>query len=159
MCPGRVVKGIYRKSKKLYKKRILEIALDDPEGQQMYEQLHAKVKGRKDVRLILGAHDIMVNVIQRASDVILQKSIREGFGLTVSEALWKETPVVGSNVGGIPMQIIDGENGYLVDPHDYDGAAKKVMDILSDKNLREEMGIKGRQHVKENFLITRLIED
>ena len=136
-----------------------DIALDDPEAQEAYERLHAKVKGKRDVRVIVGAHDIMVNAIQRASDVILQKSIREGFGLTVTEALWKETPVVASNVGGIPAQVVDGENGYLVDPHDYYGAAKKVMDLLSDKSLRDEMGVKGKQRVKENFLITRLIED
>ncbi len=136
-----------------------DVALDDPEGQEMYERLHADVKGREDVRVIVGAHDIMVNVVQRASDVVLQKSTREGFGLTVSEALWKETPVVASNVGGIPSQVIEGENGYLVDPYDYNYAAKKVMDLLSDKHMRDDMGIKGRQHVKENFLITRLIED
>ena len=136
-----------------------DIALDDPEAQEMYERLLSKVKRRKDVRVILGAHDIMVNAIQKASDVVLQKSIREGFGLAVSEALWKETPVVASNVGGIPSQVIDGENGYLVDPYDYGGMAKKVMDILCDKNMREKMGKKGRQHVKENFLIPRHIED
>lgn len=136
-----------------------DVALDDPEGQEMYEQLHADVKGREDVRVIVGAHDIMVNVVQRASDVVIQKSTREGFGLTVSEALWKETPVVASNVGGIPSQVIEGENGYLVDPYNYNDAAKKVMDLLSDKHMRDEMGIKGKQHVKENFLITRLIED
>ena len=136
-----------------------DMALDDPEGQEAYERLHAQAKRRKDVRMIVGAHDIMVNTIQRSSDVVLQKSIKEGFGLTVSEALWKETPVVASNVGGIPAQVIDGENGYLVDPYDYDTAAKKVMAILSDKDKRNEMGIKGKQRVKENFLITRLAED
>lgn len=136
-----------------------DLALDDPEGQQVYEQLSSKVKGRKDVRVIVGAHDIMVNVIQRASDVVLQKSLREGFGLTVSEALWKGTPVVASKVGGIPAQVIDGETGYLVDPQDYEGMAKKVMDLLSSRNLREKMGERGQHHVKENFLITRLIED
>ena len=136
-----------------------DTAIDDPEGQEVYDQLHAKVKGRKDVRVMLGRHDIMVNVIQRASDVVLQKSLKEGFGLTVSEALWKETPVVASNVGGIPSQVIDGENGYLVDPEDYDGAAEKVIDLLSDKNLRHEMGAKGKKHVKKNFLIPRLVED
>lgn len=135
------------------------VALDDPEGQEVYERLILKTRKRKDVRVIVGAHDIMVNAIQRASDVILQKSIREGFGLTVSEALWKETPVVASNVGGIPAQVIDGETGYLVDPYDHDGMAKKVMDLLSSKSLREKMGARGRQHVKENFLITRHIED
>ncbi len=136
-----------------------DIALDDPEGQEMYEQLISKAKRRRDVRVIAGAHDVMVNAIQRASDVILQKSIREGFGLSVSEALWKETPVVASNVGGIPAQVMDGENGYLVDPHDHGHMAKKVMDLLSSKSLRDEMGARGKRHVKENFLITRHIED
>ena len=136
-----------------------DIALDDPEGQEMYEKLHAKVKGRRDVRVIVGAHDIMVNVIQRTSDVVLQKSVKEGFGLAVSEALWKETPVVASNVGGLPAQVIDGENGYLVDPYDYNGAAEKVMDLLNNKHARDEMGIKGKQHVRNHFMITRLIED
>lgn len=135
------------------------IALDDPEGQEMYEQLISEVRKRKDVRVIAGAHDIMVNSIQRASDVVLQKSIREGFGLTVTEALWKGTPVVASNIGGISAQVIDGENGYLVAPCDHDEIAKKVMDLLSDKKLREEMGANGKQYVKENFLITRHIED
>lgn len=135
-----------------------DIALDDPEGQEMYERLISKARKRRDVRIILGAHDIMVNAIQRASDVILQKSLREGFGLSVAEALWKETPVVASNVGGIPAQVIDGENGYLVDPHDHDGMAEKVMDLLGDKKLRDEMGARGKRHVKENFLITQHIE-
>ena len=136
-----------------------DIALDDPEGPEAYERLRARVKGKRDTRVIVGAHDIMVNAIQRASDVVLQKSIREGFGLTVTEALWKGTPVVASNVGGIPVQVVDGENGYLVDPYNYDDAAEKVMELLNDKHARDEMGIKGRQRVKENFLITRLIED
>ncbi|HDI12866.1 MAG: glycosyl transferase family 1 [Hadesarchaea archaeon] len=136
-----------------------DIALDDPEGQENYEQIYAKVRNKKDVRLIMGAHDIMVNAIQRASDVVLQKSIREGFGLSVSEALWKGTPVVASKVGGIPTQVIDGETGYLVKPYDYDGAAKRIMDLLSSRALREKMGEKGKRHVKENFLITRHIED
>ncbi|KXA94923.1 glycosyl transferase family 1, partial [candidate division MSBL1 archaeon SCGC-AAA259I09] len=82
-----------------------------------------------------------------------------GFGLAVSEALWKETPVVGSNVGGIPNQIIDEENGFLVNPHDYDEAAGKVLKLLTDDNLRKEMGKKGKERVKKNFLITREIED
>ncbi len=136
-----------------------DIALDDPEGQEVYEQLHAKTKGMKDVRLITGWHDIMVNVIQRASDVVIQKSIKEGFGLTVTEAMWKKKPVVASNVGGIPAQIQDGVNGYLVDPFDYEETAKRILDLLSSRNLREEMGIRAHMHVKENFLITRLVED
>lgn len=136
-----------------------DMALDDPEGQMMYEQLITKVKRMKDVKIIVGAHDVMVNAIQRASDVVLQKSLREGFGLTVTEALWKGTPVVASNIGGIPAQVIDGENGYLVDPHDYGGIAKKVMKILTDKDLRQHMSANAMRHVKENFLITKHAED
>ncbi len=135
------------------------IALDDPECQMIYDQIQGKVKGRKDIRIIMGAHDIMINAIQRASDVVLQKSIKEGFGLTVSEALWKQTPVVASNVGGIKEQVIDGANGYIVKPHDYNGAAKKVLDILCDKNMKERMGVRGKQQVRDNFLITRQIEN
>ncbi|MBS3815085.1 MAG: glycosyltransferase [Hadesarchaea archaeon] len=135
------------------------MAADDPEGQQVYDEVHSMVEDRDDVTLIIGAHDIMVNAIQTASDVVLQKSIREGFGLSATEALWKRTPVVASNVGGLPTQVIDGETGYLVEPKDYDDAAKKVLDLISDDNLREKMGENAREHVKDNFLITRHIED
>lgn len=135
------------------------MATDDPEGQRVYEEVHSLVKDRDNIRVIIGAHDIMVNVVQSSSDVVLQKSIKEGFGLSVTEALWKGTPVVASNVGGLPAQVIDGETGFLVDPTDYEGTAKKVLDLISDDDLREEMGEKAKQHVKENFLITRHVED
>ncbi len=135
------------------------MATDDPEGQEVYDRVRRKVNGMEDVNIIVDAHDIMVNSVQRASDVVLQKSLKEGFALTVSEALWKETPVVGSKIGGIPTQINDGENGYLIDPTDYEEVAKKVMDILSDEQLKDEMGKKGREIVKKKFLITRHIED
>lgn len=135
------------------------MATDDPEGQKVYDEVHSMIEGRKDIKLIIGAHDIMVNAIQRASDVVIQKSKREGFGLTVTEALWKETPVVASNVGGIPTQVIDGKTGFLVEPDNYEYAAEKIMDLIGDDDLRSEMGRRGREHVKENFLITRHIED
>lgn len=134
------------------------MATDDPEGQAVYDRIRRKANGEEDITLIVDAHDIMVNAVQRASDVVLQKSLKEGFALTVSEALWKETPVVGSNVGGIPTQIVDGDNGYLVDPQDYDETAEKVMDILSSETLQEKMGRKGRERVRKKFLITRHIE-
>ncbi|MFP4005774.1 MAG: glycosyltransferase [Candidatus Hadarchaeia archaeon] len=135
------------------------MATDDPEGQEVYDEVRRKANGMKDVNLIVDAHDIFVNSIQRASDVVLQKSLKEGFALTVSEALWKRTPVVGSDIGGIPTQIVDGENGYLVDPTNYEYTAKKVMDILSDDKLKDEMGRKGRERVRKRFLITRHIND
>ncbi len=132
---------------------------NDPEGQELYDQLERKVEELEDVSLIINAPDLMINSVQRASDVVLRKSFREGFGTAVSEALWKETPVVGSNLGGIEAQIMDGVNGYLVDPHDYENVARKVMDILSDEQLRDEMGRAGKEHVRKNFLVTRHIED
>lgn len=135
------------------------MATDDPEGQKVYDKVRRKANGKEDVHLIVDAHDILVNVVQRASDVILQKSLKEGFGLTVSEALWKETPVVASDIGGIPTQVVDGKDGYLVDPNDYEEVAEKVMKILSSETLQEKMGRKGKEIVREKFLITRHIED
>lgn len=132
---------------------------NDPEGQKIQEKVWKEIKKLDDAYLIIDPHDIVINSIQRASDVILQKSLREGFGLAVSEALWKKTPVVGSNVGGITTQINDGENGFLVNPQDYEETAEKILKLLSDENLREKMGEKGKERVKEKFLITREIED
>jgi len=97
--------------------------------------------------------------LQRASAVILQKSLKEGFGLTVSEAMWKQTPVVASRVGGIPLQVIDGETGFLVDPTDFDQCADRVVTLLTDRELAERMAGKGKEYVREHFLITRLLGD
>lgn len=135
------------------------MATDDPEGQEIYDKVSKQAERLNDVHLIVGASDITVNAIQRASDVVLQKSLKEGFGLTVTEALWKETPVVGSDVGGIPTQVVNGKTGYLVNPKDYEGAAEKVMDLLSNETLREKMGRRGKERVRKKFLITRQIED
>ncbi|KXB07220.1 glycosyl transferase family 1 [candidate division MSBL1 archaeon SCGC-AAA382K21] len=135
------------------------MATDDPEGQKVFEEVRREANGMEDVTLAVDAHDVLVNAVQRKSGVVIQKSLKEGFGLTVSEALWKETPVVGSDIGGIPSQIIDGENGYLVDPKDFDEVAKRVMDVLSDESLQDEMGRNGRERVRKKFLITRHLED
>jgi len=102
---------------------------------------------------------IFINALQRISSVIIQKSIREGFGLVVTEALWKGTPVVASNVGGIPLQIIDGENGFLVDPYDNQGFADRIITLLQDPGLSKEMGKKGKELVRKKFLKTRLLTD
>lgn len=134
-------------------------AEDDPQAEGIYESVLHEVKDREDVIVKANLHDVAVNAVQRASDVILQKSIREGFGLTVTEAMWKGTPVVGGKVGGIPEQIEDGETGFLVDPQDYEEVAERVLEILSDESLKEEMGRKGRERVKNKFLITRQIEE
>jgi len=99
--------------------------------------------------------NILVNALQRTSAVIIQKSIREGFGLTVSEALWKKTPVVASNVGGIPLQIIDGQTGYIVDPYDLETCAERIINILQNPMASKDMGSKGKELVRQKFLITR----
>ncbi len=138
------------------------MAPDDPEGIIIYNKM--KKAARKhlengDVLFVLGDNQMLVNSLQKTSSVILQKSIREGFGLTVSEAMWKGTPVVASNVGGIPEQIIDGETGLLVDPHDIRACADRVTALLKDPKGAEDMGRKAREHVRKNFLITRHLND
>jgi len=135
------------------------MATDDPEGQEVFENLEKTVENEKDIHLIINAPDIVINAIQRASSVVIQKSIKEGFAITVSEALWKKTPVVASNVGGIPSQIIDGKNGFLLDPMDYQGFAEKIIYLLKNPKIAKQMGEFGKQHVKDNFLITRHLLD
>jgi trehalose synthase len=138
------------------------MAADDPEGLKVYERIKKKADRlirNGDVILLTTENNTLVNSLQRKSAVIVQKSIREGFGLTISEALWKETPVVASNVGGIPIQITDGENGFLVDPYNIKECANKVLMVLQNSALAEEMGKKGKEIVRKNFLITRLVQD
>ncbi|MFP4589516.1 MAG: glycosyltransferase [Candidatus Acetothermia bacterium] len=135
------------------------LASDDPEGEGLYRQLLEVTQDRNDITLINKESDMLVNAVQRTSEVVIQKSIREGFGLTVTEALWKGTPVVASNVGGIPLQIKDGETGYLEPPHDYDAFAKRIVNLLQDPEERRTVGARGREFVRERFLITRLMLD
>lgn len=132
-------------------------ASDDPEGQQIFQQLKRETGDIEDVTIINKHSDILVNAVQSLSDVVIQKSKREGFGLTVTEALWKGTPVVASDVGGIPLQVIDEETGFLCDPDDYDCFARRIIEIMEDEALGEEIGQNGKEHVKNNFLITRLM--
>ncbi|MGA2106415.1 MAG: glycosyltransferase [Syntrophorhabdales bacterium] len=98
-----------------------------------------------------------INVLQRVATVILQKSFKEGFGLTVSEGMWKGKPVIGGAAGGIPMQIINGTNGFLV--HSVEGAAFRIRQLLNNPEMAQEMGRRGQDHVRTNFLITRQIRD
>jgi trehalose synthase len=100
---------------------------------------------------------VQINAFQRISNVLVQKSLREGFGLTVSEALWKGRPVVGGRAGGIKLQIREGRDGYLVD--DVPECAQRIIDLLADPVGADEMGSEGREHVRENFLSTRELED
>jgi len=137
-------------------------AIDDPESQGIFNKVMLKAKNfvrNGEVILITTENHILVNSLQRSSAVIIQKSLREGFGLSVTEALWKWKPVVASNVGGIPIQIKDGRNGFLVEPHDTEKFAEKIIEILQEPELAKEMGENGKEMVKEQFLITRLISD
>lgn len=135
------------------------LAIDDPEGRKIYEKVQQRAKKMNDVILILEENNILVNALQSTASVVIQKSIREGFGLTVTEALWKKRPVVASNVGGIPLQIIDGKTGFLVEPNDIVGCAKRVVQILKDQELARELGENGHARVRENFLVTRSLLD
>jgi trehalose synthase len=129
-------------------------ATDDPEGQRVYESL----LNCQEERIIILSHQdsALVNALQRKAAVVLQKSIREGFGLTVTEAMWKGTPVIGGNVGGIRYQIKDGVNGFLVSS--VEEAAKRIVQLVNDKRLRQRMGRNARETVRKNFLMTRLLE-
>ncbi|MFB0563078.1 MAG: glycosyltransferase [Candidatus Lokiarchaeia archaeon] len=138
------------------------IGLDDPEGLEISAKIRQKERRLiedKDLILITSENNILVNVLQRSSDIIIQKSLKEGFGLTITEALWKEKPVVASTAGGIPLQIKDGENGFLVDPNDNKGFADRIIQILQNPKLAEDMGRKGKEVARKNFLITRLLLD
>ncbi len=135
------------------------MASDDPEGPTIYSEVMKKANGMADVHLITKTDPLLVNALQRAATVVLQISLKEGFGLTVSEALWKGTPVVASQVGGIPLQIEDGKMGFLTAPRDYQSMSARVLDILNDPDFRARLGATGREHVRKKFLMPRLIHD
>jgi trehalose synthase len=136
------------------------MATDDPEGFHFWELADEARGGDENVHLLSNIQqvgNVQINAFQRTADVVLQKSLREGFGLTVSEGLWKGRPVVGGRCGGITLQIEDGVNGYLVD--DVETAAKRTADLLRSPERASEMGSAGREHVRRNFLSTRELED
>lgn len=134
-------------------------ATDDPESEKVLHLVDKSAGDDPDIHVLLipPGSDIEINALQRASDVILQKSIKEGFGLTVSEALWKSRPVVASAVGGIPLQIIDRYTGLL--SHGVEGTAFAIKQLLSNPEFAKRLGENGREHVKQNFLITRHLKD
>jgi trehalose synthase len=130
-------------------------ATDDPEGEVILETIRSSID---ETVLVLTVDDpVLVNALQRHAAVVLQKSIREGFGLTVTEAMWKRAAVIGGNVGGIRRQIDDGKNGFLVTT--VDEAAERIVQLLSDARLRRQLGSRAREKVRESFLMSRLLED
>jgi trehalose synthase len=136
------------------------MASDDPEGWEYYDRTIRHVGEDFDVFVLHNFHgvgNVEVNAFQMASDVVVQKSTREGFGLVVAEAMWKGRPVIGGNVGGIPLQIIDGQNGFLV--NNILECADRIYQVLQNPGLREEMGAYGREHIRQNYLITKQLKD
>ena len=136
------------------------MALDDPEGWEVYQQVTEAAASDPLVHLytnLTGVGNVEVNAFQRLSDVIVQKSIREGFGLVVSESLWKGTPVVAGRAGGIPLQMPDGIGGFLVDS--VDSCAARVLELLHDPARAVELGRTGRERVREHFLLPRLLTE
>jgi trehalose synthase len=133
-------------------------ASDDPEGAVVLKEVQQEANGEADIHIIeLPAWaPLEVNALQRASTIVIQKSLREGFGLTVSEALWKKKPVVASAVGGIPVQIIHKHTGLLA--HSVEGAAYQIRFLLSHPEIAARLGENGHEHVKENFLITEKLK-
>lgn len=139
---------------------VASMASDDPEGWSYYERTARRAGEDFDIHLLSnlnGVGNLEVNAFQRASAVVLQKSIREGFGLVVSEALWKGRPVVAGRVGGIPLQIEEGRTGYLVSTTAE--CAARTIDLLRNPSRATEMGLAGREYVREHFLITRYLRD
>ncbi len=138
------------------------MALDDPEGWRLYEQVRTEAEQDPDILVgtnLTGISFVEVNAFQHCAWVVIQKSIREGFGLVVSEALWKETPVVAGRSGGITLQIEDGIGGFLVPPEDEDAFVERVVELLNDRELARVLGQRGRQRVRERFLVTRYVRD
>ena len=134
-------------------------ATDDPEGEEVLKEVQEYAADDPDIRILLLPlfSDRDINALQRAATVVLQKSLKEGFGLTVSEAMWKGKPVIGGAIGGIPLQIVHGVTGFLV--HSSEGTAFRIRQFLNNPEMARRMGEKGREHVRGNFLITRQIRD
>ncbi len=134
-------------------------ATDDPEGEAVLNEVRTAAEGDPDIKILLLPPDDhrTINALQRAADIVVQKSIREGFGLTVTEALWKGKPVIGGNTGGIRLQVINHHTGFLVDTPE--GAALWIRYLLYHKEKRSEMGVKAREFVRQNFLLTRHLRE
>ncbi len=136
------------------------MATDDPEGMEYFQKTFEYADGDEDIKILSNLNNvgaIEVNAFQSQSDICLQKSIREGFGLTVTEALWKGRPTVAGNVGGIPLQIEDGVSGFLVDSPSQ--CAERCLEILRDPGLGKQLGREGKEHARRMFLTPRLLRD
>ncbi len=136
------------------------MATDDPEGWEFFHQTFQHAEGDPDIKILNNLNNvgaIEVNAFQSQSDIVIQKSLREGFGLTVTEALWKGRPTIAGNVGGIPLQIEDGISGFLVETPEQ--AAERALEILGDPELGRRLGKEGKAHARKEFLTPRLLRD
>jgi trehalose synthase len=136
------------------------MATDDPEGWDFFNATVAHADGDPDIHILNNLNNvgaIEVNAFQSYSDVVIQKSTREGFGLTVSEAIWKARPFIGGDVGGIPLQIQDGITGFLVSSPEQ--CAERTIEILRDPQLGRDLGRHGKEHVRKHFLTPRYLRD
>ena len=133
-------------------------ASDDPESADALQKVQQRAENDPDIQvLLIPQNDIHINALQRASTVIVQKSLREGFGLTVTEALWKGKPIVASAVGGIPLQVKHKYHGLLC--HSVEGAALAIKQLLQNPDYAKKLGENGREHVRQNFLVTRHLKE
>jgi trehalose synthase len=134
-------------------------ATDDPEGAEVLEEVQKAAADDPDIHILLLPPDAhrTINGIQRISDIVLQKSLKEGFGLTVTEAMWKEKPIIGGNVGGIRIQVVNHHTGFLVNTPE--GAALRIRYLLNDRQYLLEMGKTARNFVLENYLLTRHLKE
>jgi trehalose synthase len=136
------------------------MALDDPEGWEVYGEIRKASGGDLDIHVftnLTGVGNVEVNAFQRQADVVIQKSIREGFGLVVSETLWKGTPVVAANAGGIPLQMAEDAGGFLVDS--VEEAADRTLWLLRNPEEGRTLGMRGKELVQARFLLPRLLTD
>jgi len=134
-------------------------ATDDPEGETVLNEVHEAAEGDPDVHVLLLPSDanLEINALQRAANIVVQKSVREGFGLTVTEAMWKGKPVIGGDVGGIRLQVINHHTGFLVNTPE--GAALRIRYLLHQPEVIDTMGLKAQRLVRDNFLITRHLRE
>ncbi|MCD6149267.1 glycosyltransferase [bacterium] len=165
--PVGVIKAFYLAKKNIPDLQLIllaeDLAKDNPYSEKIFQEVKKYTQGDPDIFLFYDPkkikcdNDTLVNAVQTASDIIIQKSVKEGFGLSVTEAMWKSKAVIAGRVGGIKIQIRDGYNGYLVSTIEH--CASRVEELLKDKSLRETLGRRAKKSVAKNFLIPRLLRD
>jgi trehalose synthase len=165
--PIGVIQSFYLAKKDIFDLQLVllaqNLANDNPLSRKIFEDVKRYAKGDPDIHIfyepekIQYENDILVNAVQTASDIVLQKSVKEGFGLTVTEAMWKGKAVIAGRVGGIKIQIRDGYNGYMVSSVEH--CASKIVELMKDKKLRVKLGRHAKESVAKNFLMPRLLRD